>query len=84
MHEVAQAFGWPRRGRQLSRIYSRQEPPSRLGNRANSLKICFYVSNRDGEVDGLSGSYVEDLLCAGCKKFRNHFRKAHNEFDMGE
>ena len=43
-----------------------------------------YIKHEDGKLVGISGSYVDDLLRAGKKSFRDECRKTYEAFDMGE
>lgn len=45
---------------------------------------ALYISSKNGEVNGFSGFYVNDLLRAGTLDFRAHCRKTHAKLDMGE
>jgi len=44
---------------------------------------AFYISTKDGKINGFSGSYVDDMLRAGDATFRSHCRTTHETFDMG-
>ena len=55
-----------------------------LDMKALRSEPAMYTKHVDGELVGISGSYVDDLLRAGDDKFRKECRKTHEKFDMGE
>ncbi len=45
---------------------------------------ALYLKSRDGEIEGISGTYVDDFIRIGRKSFRTHADQTGIKFDMAE
>ncbi len=55
-----------------------------LGMEPTRTDPALYVKVEDGQVVGLNGNYLDDLLRAGKDRFRQHCRETHSKFEMSE
>ena len=52
-----------------------------LDHLPTKIDMSMYIFIRHGELDGISGVYVDDILRAGTPRYQKHCSKTHKKFD---